>query len=101
MNHIYLADMVWYYRMTSQHQKSDNLAPYWQGNKDFEKVFENKKETEEQILKQCDIWLDFIQNMKPKDFEKSFVYSNTKGMKFEKKFEVVLDHLFNHGTHHR
>jgi uncharacterized damage-inducible protein DinB len=93
--------MVWYYRITNQHQKSDNLASYWQGKEDFEKAFESKQEIEENIMKQCDIWLELIQKMEPEDFEKSFKYSNTKGIQFERKFEVVFDHLFNHGTHHR
>ena len=95
--------MVWYHRITGQHSESNKLSVYWSGTEDadFEKVFESKSETKEAIMKQCNIWLDLISKMDDSEFEKKFKYFNTKGIEFEKKYEVIFDHLFNHGTHHK
>eukprot|EP01080_Neovahlkampfia_damariscottae_P010685 gene10685-3306_t len=101
LNHLYLADMVWYYRITGQHSKSNNLSPYWMEEKDFEKLFDNKQDVHDAIMEQCDVWLNLISKMSDSEFEKKFKYQNTKGVEFEKGYDLVFDHLFNHGTHHK
>ena len=35
------------------------------------------------------------------DFEEDFLYRNTQGLEFQNNFGEVVEHLFNHQTHHR
>jgi uncharacterized damage-inducible protein DinB len=45
--------------------------------------------------------IEFIGEITTNDLENILKYSNSKGMKFEKRMDGLLIHLFNHETHHR
>lgn len=44
---------------------------------------------------------EFIDQLKPEDFDQFINYQNTKGEKFSNSLSDILTHLINHGTHHR
>lgn len=53
------------------------------------------------ILAQCDRWEAFVESLADEDLVGEFEYQNTRGEPFRRVRHPVLDHVFNHGTHHR
>jgi len=43
----------------------------------------------------------FIKETQEEDFSHNLTYTNTKGKTFKKQFGHLVQHLFNHQTHHR
>ena len=43
----------------------------------------------------------FIKEAQEEDFAYNLTYTNTKGKTFKKQFGHLVQHLFNHQTHHR
>lgn len=45
--------------------------------------------------------LAFVDEIMTSDLELAFEYTNTRGVRFRKRFSHLLTHFFNHQTHHR
>lgn len=46
-------------------------------------------------------WIDFIDQLRPDDFDRNITYTNSKGDTFTTGLTDILTHVINHGTHHR
>ena len=46
-------------------------------------------------------WINLLESLKEKDFEKRVDYTNTKGEKFSNTVKDIVIHVINHSTYHR
>lgn len=46
-------------------------------------------------------WINLLESLKEKDFEKRIDYANTKGEKFSNTVKDIVIHVINHSTYHR
>ncbi len=123
--HLYLAELLWYcrlnpkesmYAIDPQVKSQENVSRMWNQNSDeaWTNFFTNlhhegtkeipisREDMEQKILQQCDRWIDYVSKQcHPDNLDQQFEYKNTKGVSFFKVRGDILDHIFNHGTHHR
>ena len=104
LNHILVGDIIWLQRFALHLEgfpaldhvralevpKSLETVLY----AEFSVLKEKRKEMDELIR-------SFTEELNEKDISRSFPYKNTKGQSFKKNFGHVLQHFFNHQTHHR
>jgi len=101
LNHIFIGDILWLSRFKSH---SDNytalssLEQYPAPNDilftDISDLWTSRIELDKTIIK-------WISETDKTDFQKDFLYRDTKDLEFRKNFGEVVSHLFNHQTHHR
>ena len=90
MAHLLAAQQVWLNRCKGLPATGVVLWPDW------------KADTFEQLIDENHAaWVDFVEGLKPEDFQKIIDYKSTKGDSYESLLEDILAHLINHGTHHR
>ena len=56
---------------------------------------------EQRVLEQCKRMRAFIETLTEEKMASKFAYKNTRGEAFEQVHGPILDHVMNHGTHHR
>jgi uncharacterized damage-inducible protein DinB len=101
-SHIYISDYNWLKRYKLLRHFICLDDKYFEKNYSFtEIIFSNisecidmRRELDNKIIK-------FINEVTENDLKSILKYSNSKGMKFEKRMDGLLIHLFNHETHHR
>lgn len=108
LNHIMLADILWYMRITGKHEVGkwthDSVAACWsQDPSRWSSATANLDETREELLAQCDRWEELIAETrsKPQALLEPFEYKNTRGEPMTKPLGPVIQHVFNHSAHHR
>jgi len=104
LNHILVADMFWLRRISGAEACADALAPVRKmtmpsGLHDIlydniAALAVNREEIDTLILSFADSWNEAM-------LEKPIRYRNMAGEKFERPLGTLLQHLFNHQTHHR
>ena len=104
LNHILVGDILWLRRFANHPAKliclnamQDHEMPTsldQQLYKNFEDLHQARQSIDQIIRALC----DEIQEL---DFEHMLSYSNSKGLPFQKNFGSLLQHFFNHQTHHR
>jgi uncharacterized damage-inducible protein DinB len=100
-SHIYISDYNWLKRYKLLRQFIC-LDKYFDKNYSFsEIIFTNINEYINMRIELDKKITEFINEITENDLENILKYSNSNGMKFEKKMDGVLIHLFNHETHHR
>ncbi|KAL9644635.1 hypothetical protein ABK040_015374 [Willaertia magna] len=117
--HLLLADMIWNKRFRLMHSSTlkeinlskqftlEELNSFWTSEtiptEQIESVVKDRKELQELILTQSDNWIEFLENDLNTDEKlmEKLIYSNTSGKEFQRVKSDVLDHVFNHTTHHR
>ncbi|MFN4150632.1 MAG: DinB family protein [Candidatus Sericytochromatia bacterium] len=103
-NHIIVADIIWLKRFANHQSKYKSL--------DFINTIEtptslnkmiNENLQELKVLREKldELIVSFILEIKEEDFELNLSYKDTKGKGFTKDFSFLLQHFFNHQTHHR
>jgi len=104
LNHILVADMFWLRRFASNKACKDVLAPMHEmvmpaGLRD---VLFNDIQTLRAKREELDnLILDFSETWDDEMLASSIRYRNIAGEKHEQPLGVLLQHLFNHQTHHR
>ena len=103
-NHILVGDILWLKRFANHPVNFTSLDPLrnfetppsldQQLYKNFEELQQAREQIDEMIRSLC----GQIQEI---DLEHKLSYSNSKGLPFQKNFGSLLQHLFNHQTHHR
>lgn len=53
------------------------------------------------LLKQNDLWIQWIENAGEEELKKNLAYKTMKGDPFEQPVRDIILHLNNHGTYHR
>ncbi len=104
LNHILVGDIIWLKRFSdhpSNYQSLNTvrlLAPPTALSEilypEFDMLFQARNKMDADII-------NFIAETSEKDYEYGLPYRNTKGLPFVKKFGLLVNHLFNHQTHHR
>ena len=104
LNHILVGDTIWLKRFANhpgQHSalaylsnvpapSTLNMTLY----SDFSEL-RSARETMDTAI------IQFIEEVKENEFNQPLAYKNTKGQSFVKKFGFLVQHFFNHQTHHR
>jgi len=104
LNHILVGDTIWLQRFAShlvgfpvldyvrelETPKSLKTVLY----SEFYLLKEKRKEMDELVR-------SFTEELNEEIISSSFPYKNTEGRSFKKNFGHVLQHFFNHQTHHR
>lgn len=104
LNHILLGDTVWLQRFASC-QKNLLSLDYVRGQgipKSLNAVlYSNFSDLKEKREEMDGVISLFVQELTDEIISEPFSYKNTKGEVLTKNFGHVLQHLFNHQTHHR
>ena len=112
LNHLMVGDLIWLYRFNHLNCVDNNK--YANGFKALEALanfplptaltqtlyrtkedFTRNRQALDQII------IQFIDDTAESDYSKVLTYTNTKDNVFTKSFSMLLQHLFNHQTHHR
>ena len=107
LNHLMVGDIIWLHRFHSQTSGSGRfitlkqLADFPLPTMLTQILYDNK----EAFIphRQCldTLIIHFIEETIEDDFSKTLTYINTKGILFNKSLSMLLQHFFNHQTHHR
>lgn len=104
LNHIYVGDLFWFRRFASskthkQALESLQAMPTPTGLRDvlfndIESLLTARETMDQLILSFSDTWNE-------SNLKESIRYRNIKGEKHEQPLDTLLQHVFNHQTHHR
>ena len=89
LSHIISSQQIWLNRIM---EKKTNVNPW------------EKHSVQECISKSTEItaeWINLLESLGEKDFEKRIDYTNTKGEKFNNSIRDIVTHVINHSTYHR
>ncbi len=104
LNHIYVADLFWLRRFAvssycnqalsgiARLDKPKNLRDIL--HKDINKLSEKRQQLDELIL-------SFSNSLSAENLKETIKYRNMKAEKHEQQLGALLQHMFNHQTHHR
>lgn len=104
LNHIYVADIIWLKRFSCHSQQYQSLkgVPTLENytnlkasvTDDLKNLFVLRQELD-------DIIADWCEEIEPVDLEHNLKYTDTKNNPYSKNFGLLIQHFFNHQTHHR
>ena len=104
LNHIIVGDIIWLKRF-SMHQENFNSLDYV---RDLEVpnaldtiIYPDFNELKLARVKMDGVIVDFTNELTDYVICSSLTYKNTRNKLFTKKLGFLLQHLFNHQTHHR
>ena len=104
MNHIVVADIIWLNRF-SAHPRTfsalENIRDFPSPQALSEVLYSQQDTLWHAREKLDDIICAFTDEVEEGDYEQPLGYTNTRGLRFSKKFGFVVQHFFNHQTHHR
>lgn len=92
LNHILLADRLWYGRFVGQQISITGLD---------QQLVADRHELSDALLQQATAWVELVSVLTDQELQGEFTYRDTKGHELTRLRGEVLDHVFNHGTHHR
>ena len=104
LNHIYVADIIWLRRFAQHPQNYQSLKklPELNSYKDLNAIAAVNIETLFQLRQELDlIVVNWIKETKLVELKHNLQYTNTKGDLYCKNFGQLIQHFFNHQTHHR
>ena len=104
LNHIFVADVIWLRRFSQHPQQYQNLnhLPELASYTALDQIFANDLEAWYQSRNQLDrVIINWCQEISLVDLEYSLQYTDTKGQQYQKNFGQLIQHFFNHQTHHR
>ena len=118
LNHIMIAEILWYLRISGLREISlnntkydyNNVSEYWTSKYDqdiFVKQFSEESNKDYLIQSKIrnndlnNLFNSYLRNITEKDFiESNINYSDTEGNKQSKKLCDSIFHIVNHSTHH-
>ena len=104
LNHIYIADIIWMERFTNHPQQYLNLQnlPKLCSYNDLNAIAASNIEDLSLLRQELDTCIvNWCREIKPADLEYNLQYNDTKNNLYCKNFGQLLQHFFNHQTHHR
>ncbi|WP_299177198.1 DinB family protein [uncultured Neptuniibacter sp.] len=104
LNHILVGDIIWLKRFSAHPSGFDslNVVRAMESPKTLTTVLYDDLEALQDTRYQIDLTLiELCDEMEIYDLSYPITYCNMQGNKFEKRFGYLLQHLFNHQTHHR
>lgn len=104
LNHILVGDTILLKRFTS-HKAGFSSLEYVRdlpNPNTLEEILHSRFESLEEARTKMDkVFLNFTSEIEENDLAGILEYTNTKGLPFTKNFGQILQHVFNHQTHHR
>lgn len=104
LNHLMVADLTWLNRIAQYPDHFDALLAI----KEFPKpnaldqiLYEDIHELHEARIRIDAIFIALCAEIEESQLEASLTYKNMKGDGMKKKLSFLLQHIFNHQTHHR
>jgi len=104
LNHIMVADVLWFKRMASHEANFANLQLF----RDHENPGSLKEVLYADISELCaerqrmdNAILAFVAALSEDELNSELDYCSTEGSAYRDRLEVLLQHVFNHATHHR
>jgi uncharacterized damage-inducible protein DinB len=104
LNHIYIADIIWLRRFAQHPQQYPTLTSLPELNSytnlraiaasSIENLFQLRQDLDKIIINWC-------QEIELKDLEHNLKYTDTQGNLYCRNFGQLIQHFFNHQTHHR
>lgn len=104
LNHLLVADLIWLNRFKQLAIQPESLLPLHNFPlptaldqllyADFKQMWEVRKQVDTMYLALC-------AELNPQQLQQVLVYKNMKGDSMRKPFSSVMQHVFNHQTHHR
>lgn len=105
LQHMILADELWWSRITGNASKYGEFSHLWGlKSKDERTQWENQisyKDLFSELNRVSARWPIFINGLDDMCIEESFTYHDTRGQGTKIGITQSLLHIFNHGTHHR
>jgi uncharacterized damage-inducible protein DinB len=90
MAHLLVAQQTWLKRCMALTAPGSPLWPEWNVNS-FDAIIDNNTES----------YLEFLNRLHSDDFDSTITYKNSLGETFNNTLSDILQHVINHGTHHR
>jgi uncharacterized damage-inducible protein DinB len=90
LNHVYLAELVWFKRIQGEHQRLAEL--------------ESPADATALAATWADMhtnWLDWAASMRPEDWLVPFTFRNSAGAESTMPYWQIAMHVINHGSYHR
>ncbi|MEM7593501.1 MAG: DinB family protein [Cyanobacteria bacterium P01_A01_bin.83] len=104
LNHIYVADIIWLKRFAQHPQQYSSLnnLPELDNYRVLNQRVANDLGTLNKLREKLDLIIaDWCQEITPQNLDHNLRYFDTKGNLYCKNFGQLLQHFFNHQTHHR
>ena len=104
LNHIFVADVIWLRRFSQHPKKYQNLnyLPELSNYTALDQIVADDLETLNKSRQELDIFIvNWCQEIESVDLEHYLKYTDTKGKQYTKNFGQLIQHFFNHQTHHR
>ena len=104
LNHLLVADLIWLNRFKQLSTQAKALQPL--GHFPMPTALEQLLYPDFKQLHQARqqigaIFLAFVAELDDQQLQQVLIYSNMKGEPMQKQLSSVLQHVFNHQTHHR
>ncbi|TVZ40841.1 putative damage-inducible protein DinB [Alteromonadaceae bacterium 2753L.S.0a.02] len=104
LNHILVGDIHWFKRF-AQHESQPDMLDYFVNHRlpqsldeimyaDFTELRRSREIMDQQII-------SFTAALSDEVLASTLTFRSSKGLEFTKNFGFVLQHVFNHQTHHR
>ena len=104
LNHILLGDTIWLKRFAG-HPTNFNSLDYVRALPSpsalLKLMYSEFDSLKDARIKMDAVIINFSIEASELDYEQVLAYKNTKALPFEKKFAYLVQHFFNHQTHHR
>jgi uncharacterized damage-inducible protein DinB len=102
-NHLVAGDYIWLRRIRPCFAFKSLSPAYFSREISFqeEKVLESPADYLARRPELDGIITDMVGEIRREDLSKTVSFTNVRGLRFERRLEVILIHLFNHQTYHR
>jgi len=104
LNHILVWDTTWLQRFARHNISYSSLAPVLMHDTptaNDEKLHSDLKPLMQAREAMDELIIEFIIETKEADYASTFTFQRVSGEVFHKNFGAMIQHLFNHQTHHR
>lgn len=105
LNHLCVGDRIWLKRFATQHPAQfvtlEPIRALPMPTALTQLLFDDFTEIRAHRAWLDALIIDWIATVSDDDLQQPLAYTNTKGIAFTKRFAYVLQHFFNHQTHHR
>ncbi len=104
LNHILVADILWLKRFANHPAQFESLekVQHMQNPDSLSAVLHGTLDSLQQVRLEFDVdIIDFCDEITESQLQGSLDYKNTQGLSYQDQFGLLIQHLFNHQTHHR
>jgi len=104
LNHLLVGDIIWLKRFAGHpkdYQSLQYLGTYPKPSALTEILHSDFSELQKARIKLDDLISEFSLEASEEDYDFELSFNNVKGQPFKKQFGFLVQHFYNHQTHHR